>query len=97
MKKEQTNKSQSCPGMNEQSEDQSCNNKGMEKCMKGAKYFLLIPGIVMAIAFLLGYFFEPATVRMLWLVASGSLLLLGTIFYISINIWGRRLNKQSGI
>lgn len=77
--------------MGEQDEKNGLPKKGMMKCMKGARWFLLIPGVVIALAFLLGYFLEPDTVRVLWLIITGTLLLLGSTFYILMNLW---LNKN---
>ena len=97
MKKEKTNKLEYCPCLDEQNGDKSSVKQSMMKCMKGAKWFLLVPGVFITLVFLLGYFLEPATLRMLWLIITGALLMLGTTFYILMNIWINDLQKKSGI
>jgi len=91
MKTEKTNNLGSCPCLDGNNEDNSSNKDGMMKCMKSAKWFLLFPGVLIALAFLLGYFLEPATVRMLWLIITGALLVLGTSFYLFMNF---RINSS---
>ena len=94
MKKEESNKFETCPCMDGRNEDNAFVNHSMIKCMSGAKWFLLVPGVLIALAFLLGYLLEPATVRMLWLIITGVLLTLGTTFYILINTWAKGVQKK---
>ena len=95
MKKQQTNKLENCPCFDERNEDKNFRNHGMMKCMKGAKWFLLIPGVLIILAFLLGYILDPAAVRILWLIITGVLTILGTTFYILMNIWVNKLHRNS--
>ena len=78
---------ESCPCMGNQNEDKKFKDQGMKKCLKGAKWFLLIPGVIITLAFLLGYTLNPSTVRVLWLIITGFLMVIGSIFYILMNIW----------
>ena len=97
MKKDETNKFDTCPCIDELKEDKSSVKQGMMKCMKGAKWFLLVPGVFITIAFLLGYFLEPSTIRVLWLIITGAFLALGTTFYIFMNFWIRGMHKKSRV
>jgi len=94
MKKDETNKFDNCPCFDEVNEDKSSVKQGMMKCTKGAKWFLLVPGVLITIAFLFGYFLDPATIRVLWLIITGVLLVFGTTFYILMNFWIRGLHKK---
>ena len=82
-----TIKLENCPCLDKQNEDKNSENQGMKKCMKGAKWFLLIPGVFITMAFLLGYTLNPSTVRVLWLIVTGFFMVAGSIFYILMNIW----------
>jgi phage shock protein PspC (stress-responsive transcriptional regulator) len=86
-----TIKLEKCPCLDKQKEDKNSEGQGMSTCMKGAKWFLLIPGVIITIAFILGYMLNPSAVRVLWLLITGFLMIAGTIFYILMNI---RLNEQ---
>jgi cytochrome b subunit of formate dehydrogenase len=97
MKKNETNKFDNCPCMDKQNEDKSSVKQGMMKCMKGARWFLLVPGIFITIAFLLGYFLDPVTIRVLWLIVTGILLILGITFYILMNFWISGMHKKSRV
>ncbi len=94
MKEEKSNCLESCSCMEGNDEKNDLPKQGMMKCMKGARWFLLIPGALITLAFLLGYFLEPATLRMLWLVITGTLLTIGAIFYIIMNIWTNKLQRK---
>ena len=76
--------------------------KGMGKCMeamkgkmKGAKWFMLIPGLVLASAFLLTFFLNPEVVQTLWLVIIGFLLGLGLLFMLMITLWIKKMKQQN--
>jgi hypothetical protein len=90
-----TIKLENCSCFDKENVDNKFQNQGMMKCLKGAKWVLLIPGILVTLAFLLGYVLEPPTIRILWLIITGSLIVLGTIFYASINIWRHKLQRNS--
>ena len=81
-----TIKLENCPCLDKENVNNKFQNQGMMKCMKGAKWFLLIPGVIAVLAFLLGYVLRPEYVKILWLIITGSLVVLGTIFYVSMNI-----------
>ncbi|MHC4655241.1 MAG: hypothetical protein ACYTDW_03220 [Planctomycetota bacterium] len=50
----------------------------MNKCMKRCRWFLFVP-VVFGIAFLkLGYFLNPEITRILWMIAAGFVILMGT-------------------
>jgi len=54
----------------------------MSKCrsrMKVFRWFPSIPVVVGTILFLLGYFMNPEILRILWLIASGAVVLAGLI------------------
>lgn len=91
MKNEKTNTMETCPCFDKQKGEK----QGMMKCMNGARWFLLIPGVLVILAFLLGYILDSATVRELWLIITGSLIVLGTTFYILMNIWVNKLQGHS--
>jgi len=95
MEKDKINNLESCPCFNVQNEDKHSTNQGMKKCMNGAKWFLLIPGVLIVLAFVLGYLLNPEVVKMLWLVITGTLVVLGSAFYILMNIWVFRLQRKS--
>lgn len=95
MKQEKTNKMEICPCFDGQNVDNNSQNKGMMNCMKSAKWFLLIPGVLIIAAFVLGYILDPAVVRTLWLIITGALVVLGTIFYTLVNLWVNRLKSNS--
>lgn len=97
MKKDEKNKFGNCPCFDEFEDKRNSVKQGMQKCMHGAKWFLLVPGILIAIAFLIGYFLNPETLRLLWLVITGALFTLGISFYILMNLWISGQLKKSGI
>ena len=86
-----TIKLENCPCLDKQKEDKNSEGQGMNKCMKGAKWFLLIPGVIITLAFILGYMLNPSAVRVMWLIITGFLMIAGSIFYILMNIW---VNEQ---
>ena len=70
--------------------------EGMGKCMeamKGGKWFMLFPGFILIIAFLLTFFLNPELVQVLWLVITGILLGLGLTFMLLISLWFRKIKK----
>ncbi len=93
----------------EGNEDAKMNmKKGMEKCMeamkekmkdgkgngmKGAKWFILFPGLVLITAFLLTFFLDPEAVQVFWLVITGTLFGLGLTFMLMITLWFRKIKK----
>lgn len=65
----------------------ACMDECMPKCMKSAKWFLLIPGLLVLTAFLFTLLFEPEIVRLLWLGVTGIIFTIGLGFYILANLW----------
>ena len=99
------NEMESCSCMGEKNqgkEDAKMNMKdGMGKCMeamkgkmKGAKWFMLFPGLILVSAFLLTFFLNPEVVQTLWLVITGFLLGLGILFKLMISLWIKKMKKQ---
>ena len=62
-----------CEGM---SENFDCRSM-MVECMKGCRWFPFIPVIFGIVLFLLGYYLDAETTRILWMAASGFLILMG--------------------
>jgi tellurite resistance protein TehA-like permease len=83
-------------------EDTKMNMKdGMGKCMeamkgkmKGAKWFMLIPGLILISVFLLTFFLSPEAVQTLWLIITGTFFGLGLLFMLMIILWIRKMKKQ---
>ena len=67
---------------------------GKGKEMKGAKWFMLFPGLILATAFLLTFFLNPDTVQVLWLVITGTLLGMGLTFILVITLWFRKIKNE---
>ena len=86
----------SCFGKGKEGNEDAKTNmkKGMEKCMKGGKWFMLFPGLILATAFLLTYFLNPEVVQVLWLVITGAFIGLGLLFMMMTTLWFRNINKE---
>ena len=69
--------------------------EGMGKCMKGAKWFMLFPGLILISAFLLTYFLNPDVVQTLWLVITGTLIGLGLLMMTLASLWFRNTKKEA--
>ena len=67
--------------------------EGKGNGMKGAKWFMLFPGFILIIAFLLTFFLNPELVQVLWLVITGILLGLGLTFMLLISLWFRKIKQ----
>jgi len=100
------NEMESCSCMGEEKEGKEDTKKnmkdGMGKCMeamkgkmKGAKWFMLFPGLILASVFLLTFFLNPEVVQTLWLVITGILLGLGLMFILLITLWINKMKKQN--
>ncbi len=57
----------------------------MKECMKGCRICSVVPITLGIAAFLLGYFIDAETVRILWLVFSGLLVLFGILIFLMIS------------
>ncbi len=65
----------------------------MAKCCEGMKccrWFPLFPVIVGAMLFLLGYFLDADVVRILWLIVSGAIVLMGLVGFIMVGMMFRK-------
>ena len=65
----------------------------METCcqgMKSCRWFPLFPAIAGVILFLLGYFLDANVVRLLWLVVSGAIVLMGVVGTMMVSMMLRR-------
>jgi len=99
------NSMESCSCMGEEKEgkvDTKINMKdGMGKCMeamngkmKGAKWFMLVPGLILVSAFLLTFFLNPVVVQTLWLVITGTFFGIGLLFMLMITLWIKKMKNQ---
>ena len=50
----------------------------MGECMKGCRWFPLIPVVLGILLLLLGYYLDAEITRILWLIAAGFVILMGT-------------------
>jgi len=50
----------------------------MGECMKGCGWFPLVPVILGILLLLLGYYLDAEITRILWMIAAGFLILMGT-------------------
>ena len=50
----------------------------MNKCMKGCRWFPIIPVVLGMVLFLLGYYLSPEITRILWMIVAGLVVLIGT-------------------
>lgn len=50
----------------------------MAECMKGCRWFPLIPVVLGILLLLLGYYLDAEVTRILWMGAAGFLILMGT-------------------
>jgi hypothetical protein len=62
-----------CQGMNWVGDCRSV----MGECMKGCRWFPLIPVILGILLLLLGYYLDAEITRILWMIAAGFLILMG--------------------
>ena len=58
----------------------------MAECMKKCRWFPLIPVIFGIVLLLLGYFLDADITRILWMIAAGLLVLLGTCGFLMISL-----------
>ncbi|MHC4242407.1 MAG: hypothetical protein ACYSU4_08390 [Planctomycetota bacterium] len=63
-----------CEGMNESGD---CGSK-MAECMKRCKWFPLMPVIFGVALLLMGYYLDAEITRILWMIAAGFVILMGT-------------------
>ena len=65
----------------------------MQACMKGCRWCPLVPVVLGIILFLLGYFLNAETVRVLWLVFSCFPILMGLVTLIMMNTIFKEQNQ----
>ena len=53
----------------------------MSKCMKGCRWFPLIPVILGTVLLLLGYFLNSEVIRIIWMIISGFVIALGLLCF----------------
>jgi hypothetical protein len=57
----------------------------MAECMKKCRWFPLIPVVLGALLFLLGYYLNAETTRILWMIVSGLVIIFGTFGFVMIS------------
>ncbi|MHC4132308.1 MAG: hypothetical protein ACYSSP_05215 [Planctomycetota bacterium] len=65
-------------------EDDNCRSM-MSKCMKGCRWFPVIPVIFGISLLLLGYFLNPEITRILWMIAAGFVAMMGVFGFVMMN------------
>ncbi len=61
----------------------------MTECMKGCRWFPLIPVALGILLLLLGYYLDAEVTRILWMVTAGVLILIGTFAFLMMS----RINR----
>lgn len=61
----------------------------MAECMKKCRWFPLIPVILGILLLLLDYYLDAEIIRILWMVAAGFLMLMGTFGFMMMSL-GKR-------
>lgn len=79
--------SECCQGPTES--DGGCSSM-MNECMKRCRYFPLIPVILGTGLLLLGYFLDPRVTRVLWIILSGLIILLGIFGFVMMNMMTKK-------
>jgi len=65
-------------------EDDNCRSM-MNKCMEACRWFPFVP-VVLGIALLmLGYFLNPEITRILWMIAAGSVAMMGVFGFVMMS------------
>lgn len=57
----------------------------MNKCMKGCRWFPLVPVTLGIALLLLGYYLDAEITRVLWMIAAGFVVLMGTFGLLMMN------------
>ncbi len=87
-----------CGTQSSQSMPDCCKNIGeayncrsmMSECMRRCRWFPLIPLIICIGLFALGYFMDSEVVRVLWMVLFGTMLLMGILCFVIMNVMVRK-------
>lgn len=61
----------------------------MKECMKACQWCAVFPVTFGVVLFLLGYFLDAEVVRILWLVFSGFVVLMGVFMFIMVRLFFR--------
>jgi hypothetical protein len=61
----------------------------MKECMKGCRWCAFMPIAFGTILFLLGYYLEAEIVRILWLVFTGLMVLMGVFMLVIVSAFFR--------
>lgn len=74
--------------------------KMMEKmgecpCAKAIRWLPLVPVLLGVGLFLLGYYLDPGTVRILWLVAAGLVATLGVLGFVVASLIARTIGRTT--
>ncbi|MHC4620096.1 MAG: hypothetical protein ACYTEQ_20305 [Planctomycetota bacterium] len=67
----------------------------MGRCMKGCGWFPLIPVVLGMAFFLLGYYLDAEIIRILWMVAAGLVILMGTLGAVMMRVMIKKMTIQS--
>jgi len=62
----------------------------MSKCMKKCRWFPLIIVIVGIFLLLLGYYLDAKVIRILWMILSGLIILMGVLGFIVVSTIGKK-------
>lgn len=65
----------------------------MKGCMKGCKWCAFMPIIFGIVLFLLGYFLSAEVVRILWLIMSGLIILMGIFCLIMMSAMTKKFDS----
>ncbi len=63
----------------------------MKHCMEKCKWCPLIPFIWGIIAFALGYYLDAEIIRIIWLVLSGLMILMGLMCFIMMQVMSKSI------
>jgi hypothetical protein len=66
----------------------------MQHCMEKCRWCPLIPLTLGVIFFLLGYYLDAEIVRIIWLVFSGLLILMGSMGFLMMNMMAASMSKK---
>jgi hypothetical protein len=65
----------------------------MRECMRGCRWFPLIPVVVGILLLLLGYYLDAEITRILWMAAAAFVALLGTFSLVMMTMITRKYNR----
>jgi len=62
----------------------------MKSCMQRCRWCPLLSIILGTIAFLLGYFLDAEIIRILWLILSGTIVVMGLLCWLMMKVFSSR-------